>query len=364
MVFGRSIPAIKCNISPGARAFALIWLSMGAIHHDCLVIECSRGAAVESAHLVDAALVDASGQVVEAWGDIERFVYPRSAVKSIQALPFFESGAADESGVTETEIALACSSHNGQDAQVAAVRRWLERSGLNEQHLECGGHLPYHTETAHECVRRGDGGLAIHNMCSGKHSAFLVTAKILGEETKDYIAREHPVQQRVSAAIGEMTGWDISRSPWAVDGCSMPTIGLPLHALARGAANIADPSAQSPERQAAIARIRAAIAAEPFMIAGDGRACSDIIPALAGKAYIKFGAEGVFFAPILERGLGLALKVRDGATRAADTAIASLLAYLGLLDSTAQEKLAAYIETPLSNWRGIHVGTVRAVLET
>ena len=134
-------------------------------------------------------------------------------------------------------------------------------------------------------------------------------------------------------------------------------------ALARGAANIADPSAQSPERQAAIARIRAAIAAEPFMIAGDGRACSDIIPALAGKAYIKFGAEGVFFAPILELGLGLALKVRDGATRAADTAIASLLAYLGLLDSTAQKNLAAYIETPLCNWRGIHVGTVRAVLE-
>ncbi|MBT3629137.1 MAG: asparaginase, partial [Rhodospirillaceae bacterium] len=175
--------------------------------------------------------------------------------------------------------------------------------------------------------------------------------------------REHPVQRRVSAAIQEMTGWDLSRSPWAIDGCSIPTIGLPLHALARGAANIADPSAQPAERQAAIARIRAAIAAEPFMIAGDARACSDIIPALDGKAYIKFGAEGVFFAPIQERGLGLALKVRDGATRAADTAIASLLAYLGLLDSAAEEKLAGYLEMPLSNWRGINVGTVRAVLD-
>ncbi len=100
------------------------------------------------------------------------------------------------------------------------------------------------------------------------------------------------------------------------------------------------------------------------MIAGDGRACSDIIPALDGRAYIKFGAEGVFFAPIIERGLGLALKVRDGATRAADTAIASLLAHLGLLDDAAQEKLAVYIETPLANWRGINVGTVRAVLDT
>jgi L-asparaginase II len=336
---------------------------MGATHHDCLVIECRRGPAVESTHLVDAALVDVAGKIVEAWGDIERFVYPRSAVKSIQVLPFFESGAAEETQATDAEIALACASHNGQAAQLSALRNWLARTGLDEEQLECGGHLPYHKDTAEDCIRRGEAGLPIHNMCSGKHAAFLVTAKTLGEDTKNYIDRAHPVQRRVSAVLGEMTGWDMSRSPWAVDGCSIPTIGLPLHALARGAANIADPSAHGPERRAAIAHIRAAIAAEPFMIAGDGRACSDIIPALSGKAYIKFGAEGVFFAPLFGLGFGLALKVRDGATRAADCAIASLLAYLGLLNGAAQEKLAAYIETPLANWRGIHVGTVRAVLE-
>ena len=336
---------------------------MGAKHHDCLVIECSRGAAVESVHLVDAAIVDAAGKLVEAWGDIERFVYPRSAVKSIQALPFLESGAADEIAATDAEIALACASHNGQTAQVVAVRQWLKRTGLGEAHLECGGHLPYHTESAEACIRRGEPGLPVFNMCSGKHSAFLVTAKILGEETKNYIARDHPVQQRVAAAIREMTGWDIARSPWAVDGCSIPTIGLPLHALARGAANIADASAQPPARQAAIARIRAAIAAEPFMIAGDGRACTDIISALGANAFVKFGAEGVFFAPLFSLGFGLALKVRDGATRAADTAIVSLLHNLGLLDSAAEDKLAGYLATTLENWGGTPVGSVRAVLD-
>jgi len=336
---------------------------MGGKHHDPLVIECSRGPAVESMHLVDAAIVDAAGKLVEAWGDIERFVYPRSAVKSIQALPFLESGAADEIAATDAEIALACASHNGQTVQVAAVRQWLARTGLGEAQLECGGHLPYHTASAEDCVRRGEAGKPIYNMCSGKHSAFLVTAKLLGEETGNYIARDHPVQQRVSAAIREMTGWDIARSPWAIDGCSIPTIGLPLHALARGAANIADPSAQPPARQAAIARIRAAIAAEPFMIAGDGRACTDIISALGATAFVKFGAEGVFCAPLFSLGFGLALKVRDGATRAADTAIVSLLHNLGLLDSAAEEKLAGYLATTLANWRGTPVGTVRAVLD-
>ncbi len=336
---------------------------MSAKHHDCLVVECSRGAAVESVHLVDAAIVDASGKLVEAWGDIERFVYPRSAIKSIQALPFLESGAADETGATDAEIALACASHNGQTAQVMAVRRWLARTGLGEASLECGGHLPHHTESAEDCIRRGEPGLPVFNMCSGKHSAFLVTAKTLGEETRNYIARDHPVQKRVTAAIQEMTGWDVARSPWAIDGCSIPTIGLPLHALARGAANIADASKQPPTRQVVISRIRAAIAAEPFMIAGDVRACSDIISAIGANAFVKFGAEGVFFAPLFSLGFGLALKVRDGATRAADTAIVSLLRHLRLLNTTAEEKLAAYLETPLANWRGTPVGTVRAVFD-
>ncbi len=336
---------------------------MGANHHEPLLIECSRGTAVESSHLVDAALVDAKGKLVEGWGDVERIVFPRSAVKSIQVLPFFETGAADAVGASDVEIALACASHNAQAAHVAAVRGWLGRCGLGEGDLECGGHLPYHKPTAEACIRRGEGELAVFNMCSGKHSAFLVTAKTLGEETAGYIARDHPAQRRVSAAIREMTGWDISRAPWAIDGCSIPTIGLPLQALARGAANIADPAAQPAERRAAIARVRAAILAEPFMIAGDGRACTDIIAALGGQGFVKFGAEGVFFAPLFSLGLGLALKVRDGATRAADCAIASLLCHLGLFGKEEKSRLLCYFVATLANWRGTQVGEVRAVLE-
>jgi L-asparaginase II len=334
---------------------------MGAKQHDPLIIECTRGPAVESAHLVDAALVDASGKLVEGWGDVERTVYPRSAIKSVQVLPFLETGAAEACGAGDAEIALACASHNAQARHVAAVRAWLARAGLGEGDLECGGHPPYHKPTADDCLRNGVGELPVFNMCSGKHSAFLVTAKILGEATAGYIGRDHPAQQRVSAAIAAMSGWDLARAPWAIDGCSIPTIGLPLHALARAAANIADPEKQPDERRAAIRRVRQAICAEPFMIAGDGRACTDIIAALGGKGFIKFGAEGVFFAPLFELGLGLALKVRDGATRAADCAIATLLARLGMLDGAAMESLGKYLDQPLKNWRGTVVGAVRAV---
>ena len=255
-----------------------------------LAIECTRGPAVESRHLVDAAVVDPAGRLVHGWGETDAVVYPRSAIKSVQVLPLLETGAAERYAVSDEEVALACSSHNGQPAHVAVVRNWLERVGLGEDDLECGPHLPYHTPSAHACVRTGEAGHAVHNMCSGKHSAFLVTARALGEPTRGYIARDHPVQQRVSAAIADLSGCDLDRAPWAIDGCSIPTIGLPLSGLARAAANIADPSGLSEERRAAITRVRRAVATHPFMVAGDGRACTRIIQTAGEHVLVKFGA--------------------------------------------------------------------------
>ena len=326
-----------------------------------LVVECTRGPAVESRHLVDAAVVDPAGRLVQGWGKSEAVVYPRSAIKSVQVLPLLETGAAERYAVSDEEIALACSSHNGQPAHVAVVRSWLARAGLGEDDLECGPHLPYHTPSAHACVREGEAGRAVHNMCSGKHSGFLVTARALGEPTQGYIARDHPVQRRVSAAIADLSGCDLERAPWAIDGCSIPTIGLPLSGLARAAANIADPSGLSDERRAAIARVRRAVAGHPFMVAGDGRACTRIIETAGKRVLVKFGAEGVFYAALYESGLGLALKVRDGATRAADAAIAAMLDRLGVLDDRDREALADMLDKPLRNWAGRLVGAVRPV---
>lgn len=333
---------------------------MPSNRHEPIVIECTRGPATESHHVVDVALVGPAGRVVQAWGDPQTIVYPRSAIKSVQVLPLIETGAAEQCAVTDEELAIACSSHNGQERHVSVVRDWLTRTGFSESDLECGGHLPYHVPSAHACVRLGDEGSPLHNMCSGKHTGFLVTARALGEPTAGYIDRDHPVQHRVSQAIAAMSGCDLDAAPWAIDGCSIPTIGLPLTGLARAAACIADPSKLSAQRQAAIARIKRAIAAHPFMIAGDGRACTRIITAVGDRAVVKFGAEGVFFAALSPLGLGLALKVRDGATRAADAAIVTLLDRLSVLTDDDRRALETMLSTPLHNWRGREVGTVRA----
>jgi len=170
-----------------------------------LVVEVTRGDMVESRHRAAAAILDRTGKVIEAWGDIARPVYGRSATKPIQALALIESGAADHYGLGEVEIALTCASHNGEPRQVAAVTAWLARVGLGVADLECGAHLPYDEDSVAAMIRAGAKPTAAHNNCSGKHAGFLTTARHLGEPTRGYIAWDHPVQQRVLRVLEAMS---------------------------------------------------------------------------------------------------------------------------------------------------------------
>ncbi|MGH6882033.1 MAG: asparaginase, partial [Hypericibacter sp.] len=206
-----------------------------------VLIEVTRGEMVESRHRVAVAVVDAGGKLVESWGDIERPIYGRSAIKPFQALPLLETGAADAFKLGEPEIALACASHNGEPQHTDRVHDWLARIGCEIADLECGAHLPYHEPTMLQLVANGGDITAIYNNCSGKHSGFLTTARHEGEPTKGYIRYEHPVQQRVTQAMSEMTGVDLTRSPRGIDGCGIPVLGMPLRAMAHGLARMADP---------------------------------------------------------------------------------------------------------------------------
>ena len=217
-----------------------------------LVVEVTRGAIVESRHLVSAAVADAGGELVAAWGEVEGPVFARSAVKPIQALPLLESGAAEALAVSDAELALACASHGGEPLHVAALRDWLARLGLAETDLECGAHPPLHEPSAEALVRSGTAPSALHNNCSRKHAAMLATARHLGEETRGYIRSAHPVQRRVAACLADMSGCDLERAPEASDGCGIPTFALPLSGLARAMARPArarrapPPAAASP----------------------------------------------------------------------------------------------------------------------
>jgi L-asparaginase II len=321
-----------------------------------VLVEVLRGSLVESRHCGAVAVVDADGGRVLALGDVRQPVYPRSAVKALQALPLIESGAADRFGLGTEELALACSSHNGEPGHVATARRMLERAGLNERALKCGAHWPVHQPSAQALARAGGTAGAIHNNCSGKHAGFLCTACALEADLASYVEPSHPVQRAVKAMLEGLSGQAISQDVCAVDGCSVPTWAVPLSGLALAFARFGSGAHMLPERAKAAARLRAACAAHPWHVAGTGRFCTNLMQQFGARIFVKTGAEGVYCAALPEKGLGVAVKCDDGAGRAAEVAVAATLARILPADAVALEPFARPV---LRNWNGTIVGGLR-----
>ncbi|MGC9417676.1 MAG: asparaginase [Rhodovulum sp.] len=320
------------------------------------MVEVWRGGMAESRHRGHAVICDATGAVVRAWGEPDAVILPRSSVKMIQALPLVESGAADAAGLGSEELALACASHEGAPMHVARVAAWLDRLGLAEADLRCGAQPTRDRAERKRMLIAGEAPSQLHNNCSGKHAGFLTLSRHLGGGP-DYNDTAHPVQRAVRAAFEDVTGMDSPR--YGIDGCSAPNFATTMHGLARAMAFFAVARPDAPDaRPRAAARLVEAMLAHPDLVAGEGRACTELMRAMDGKVAVKTGAEGVFVAILPTRGLGVALKIEDGATRASEAAIVGLLAHLGVLDRdhpAARKRLG----DPIRNWRGIETGEIR-----
>jgi len=313
-----------------------------------VAVELWRGPAVESRHRVAVAVAATGGRVTARVGDTEVPVFPRSAIKPIQAVPLVETGAADAFALGDAELALACASHSGEPMHTEPVAAWLARLGLSERDLECGAHAPLEREAARDLRRRGGTPTPVHNNCSGKHTGMLTTAVHLGEPTAGYLDPAHPVQRRIRAVFEELAGTALGEP--GVDGCGVPSWPLPLDRLAVAMANLC-------ERPAA-ARLFAAMRAHPELVAGTGRLDTALMAARA-DIVAKGGAEGVHVAVLPDRGLAVAVKAEDGAARAADVALLAVLDRLvgGIVE---HPDLRDYAAPAIENVAGRTVGAIRA----
>ncbi|MBO0661605.1 asparaginase [Jiella sp. MQZ9-1] len=328
-----------------------------------VVVEITRGDLVESFHRGAFALVDGAGAIVVSAGDIERPVFPRSAVKLLQAIPLVETGAAAYFGLDDKDLSLACASHSGEPAHVRRAAAMLAKAGLDGGVLECGCHWPFDAAVARDLARSGETLTALHNNCSGKHAGFVLTAVQRGETTAGYVGPNHPVQLRAKAVIEDLVGHSLNRDVCGTDGCSIPTYAAPLRDFAGAFAKIATgKGVGAPRAEAGRALMRACMA-EPFEMSGTGRACRRLMEAEPGKVFAKTGAEGVFCGALPELGLGFALKIDDGATRASEALVAALIAKaLESEDAALAARFAAMATHDMVNWEGIRTGDVRAIL--
>jgi L-asparaginase II len=318
-----------------------------------LIAEVTRGGIVESHHTGAFAVVNGEGKIVKSAGDFATPIFPRSAIKAFQCVPLIDSGAADHFGFTEEEIALACSSHNGEPEHVRVARSMLQKAGENEDHYECGSHWPGETNARNDLVRAGIEPSQVHNNCSGKHAGMLALSRQLAADPKDYVKVGHPVQQAVAKAIADYCDVDVETLTWGIDGCSVPTWAYPLSNMALGFAKLTETATGK--------RIIDAVRKHPFMVAGTNRFDTKLMQAVP-RVFVKTGAEGVYCGCIPHARLGIALKCDDGATRASEIAMASLLASLDVWTVEENENLKSFTRVELKNWRKIDVGDIHAVM--
>lgn len=327
---------------------------------DARTITLFRAEVPESRHPMMGVVCDAAGRVVRAWGDADATVFPRSALKPLQALPLVETGAAEAFAVTDEELALACASHNGLPMHVDRVARWLKRIGCTVDDLECGAHAPYDAGATRAIYEMHGHPNALHNNCSGKHTGMLTVCRHLGLPLKGYSEPEHPLQQRILTTYAETTGTPESAMPLGIDGCSLPAAAMPLSGLATAMARFAAPDGHfAADRAAAARRLCRAWAAHPELVAGPETFNTDAMVLTGRRVLLKRGAQGVYGGCVPDSGLGFAIKAVSGSSVAADAMTAVVMRELRLVDDETWQKMVDLPYFRETSWRGLPAGSYR-----
>ncbi|HWU16258.1 MAG TPA: asparaginase [Devosia sp.] len=327
-----------------------------------ILAETVRGNWVENRFRGAYAVVDASGKVIASAGDIERAIFPRSAIKSMQALPIFIRGAEDKFHHSDEELALACASHHGEAVHVATANGLLTQMGLSVADLECGAHAPTNPAARDALRAAGAEPSALHNNCSGKHSGMLSVALAMGVPTAGYVGREHAVQKAVRAAVEAVIGEELTEDKCGTDGCSIPTFAAPLRAFAFGFARMATGEGLSPELALAARRLFDAATSHPHLVAGTGHADTLIMAAFKGQVMQKIGAEGVQCGAIRDKGWGYAIKCDDGNPAASQAMLAGLLLKFAEPDAEQKTVLEKFAKQTIKSVRGADVGVLRTLV--
>ena len=320
----------------------------------------TRGEVIESRHLVHAAVVDSDGVLLHAARDPQLVTWWRSCAKPFQVLPLLEEGGFERLGWGVDELALACASHGGEPEHVALAGAMLARIGLEEGDLACGPHEPLSSRGARVLRESGHRVTRLHNNCSGKHAAMLARAVLQRWPTAGYQGADHPVQQAARQSVAQWAGMLPDSVAVGIDGCGVTVFALPLANMALSYARLAR-AAQRGEM--APGRVVEAMTGNPFLVGGSDRFDSILMEAYGGRVLCKIGAEGVHTLALVQRGIGIALKVEDGTSRAQFPAVMALLALLGESPDVMPDAMPDYTAHTIRNTRNEAVGEIRIGVE-
>jgi L-asparaginase II len=324
------------------------------------LVDVIRGNLIESKHLGHIAIVDYTGRLIASKGNVNSIVFARSSMKPLQAIPIIETGAYDSYQLIPADLSLCCASHNGEEQHTERVLSILEKANLVESSLQCGTHIPRWDEAYRKIIIENRKVTPVYNNCSGKHSGMLITAKHLNEPIDSYYSMEHPVQKRILQVISDLAEIPKEEIQIGVDGCGVPVHGIPLNKIALAYAKMAKPDNLPDTRKNSISQIVHAMMEAPEMVGGTNRFCTDFMSVVKGKMFGKAGAEGVYCIGDLRSGIGIAIKIEDGNSRAASPVAVEVMKQLSMLSEREIKELKEYHLPTLKNARNENVGSLQA----
>lgn len=325
-----------------------------------ILVQMTRSGLVESIHQGNIVVTAANGEVIYKLGDSERMTYFHSSAKPIQGLAMLETGIAEKFGLDLREIALMISSHSGEKEHIEVLKKLMDKIGVDDEALECGIAEPVSREVVKELFTAGQCFTKLHVNCSGKHLAFIAACKAMGYPVKDYHRPDHPVQKIVSRVITEFSGSKPNLIT-GVDGWSVPVFALPLKNMANSYANLCNPSFIDGKYSKSQNYITSAMTMYPEMVAGKGRLDTELMKRCGSRVIGKIGAEGVYCAGILGKGMGVAIKIEDGSLRAVGPAIMELLVQLDVITGDEAEAMKEHWHPDVLNNKGEIVGEIKSV---
>ena len=317
------------------------------------MVEVTRSGFTESTHSGVAVLINSSGETLQEWGNSNTLIYPRSALKPIQSLNLYKDGAAKALGLSDELIALTTASHHAENIHQKMINNWLKKINLKEKHLSCGPSWPWNIKDQFKAHSKYKIKRKIFHNCSGKHCGHLAVSKYKNLPIKNYQNKDHPIQKDLINLIEDLSKYKIKNI--GVDGCPLPNPLIPLKKFAFAMAQLADYKKIN-DHSTIAKRIFDSCIKFPE-IAGGSKSINSILTKLSkGKVFFKNGAEGVFVAIIPELKSALAVKIIDGASRAAEVAIAGLISELKIINNNQIEKIK---RNSIKNSAGQIIGSIK-----
>ena len=319
-----------------------------------------RGKLVESEHKAICLVKNINNKQILSINNKNQLVYPRSAIKIFQAIPFINSGAHILFNLNKKNIAISCSSHSGEQIHINVLKEWIKKTGILKKQLKCGIHNPLDETSSNKLLLSGKAPSEIHNNCAGKHLGMICGCIAHDMEIKNYVDPEHPYQKLIKSSLENFMSTKIKNYTIAEDGCSAPQYAFPLTNIATSMINLIKEKEMTTKYTKSLNILLKSINKYPLLIGGQNRFDSNVMEATKGRIFCKGGAEGVLLFADFYKKIGGVIKIVDGNNRAIPSVAMSVFIKLKILSTNELKKLENWKVQKLFNHAKKNIGKITA----